>query len=206
MAIVKTLTPGENTFLLIWKITEDAGTLKNLVSTIRDEQTQTPRTNLHWLASRAALRKHFAEAADIMITKDAYNKPGLTVDGVPYRISITHSNQYAAVLVSRSHDVSIDLEKIDLRVERVARKFVNTAEEEMLLGSLNSTLDLTRIWSAKETLYKLYGKKELDFRMHMTVFINNLKTLRGCIHKSGPVFYEIRHGQIEDYIYTYICC
>ena len=44
MAIVKTFTPGENTFLLVWKITEDAETLNNYLHNISDHQTTTPKT------------------------------------------------------------------------------------------------------------------------------------------------------------------
>lgn len=203
MAIVKSFSPSENTFLLVWKITEDADTLKNRLHGVSDTQTLSPKTNLHWLASRAALAEYFA-GAEIVILKDEYNKPSMDVDGKKYHLSITHSNKYAAVLFSTTAQVSLDLEKIDMRVERVAGKFVNNAESEMMQTSLNTTLDYTRIWSAKETLYKFYGLKELDFKQHMTVFINNLKALRGCIHKVNPEFFDISHEQIEDYILTYI--
>lgn len=128
----------------------------------------------------------------------------MEVDGEYYFLSITHSNQYAAVLFSKTQHVSLDLEKIDMRVKRVSRKFVNGAEREMLLSSLNQTLSLTTIWSAKETLYKFYGQKGLDFKQHMTVFIHNPSALRGCIHKVNPIFYDIQTEQVEDYILTYI--
>ncbi|MES2689570.1 MAG: 4'-phosphopantetheinyl transferase superfamily protein, partial [Bacteroidota bacterium] len=167
-------------------------------------QTLSPKTNLHWLASRAALAQYFSNAKRIVIYKDAFNKPSMRVDDKTYQLSITHSNQYAAVLFSTNAQVSLDLEKTDPRVVRVAKKFVNNAEDEMMKGSLNDTLDYTRIWSAKETLYKFYGIKELDFKLHMTVFINNVKTLRGCIHKVDPVFFDIRHEQLDDYVLTYI--
>jgi 4'-phosphopantetheinyl transferase len=204
MAIVKTFTPRENTSLLVWKVTEDPETLKNYTRYIIDEQTQSPKTTLHWLASRAALAFYFGPEKTVKIIKDHNNKPSMEVDGEHYFLSITHSNHYAAVLFSKTLHVSLDLEKIDMRVERVSRKFVNSAENEMLLSSLNQTLSLTTIWSAKETLYKFYGQKELDFKQHMTVFINNPGALRGCIHKVNPVFYDIHTEQVEDYILTYI--
>lgn len=128
----------------------------------------------------------------------------MQVDNEHYHLSITHSYGYAAVLFSKTYAVSLDLERIDLRIERVARKFVNSAEDEMLLAVPNQTLSLTTIWSAKESLYKYYGLKELDFKSHMTVFINNTSGLRGCIHKVNPLFYDICIEQIEDYLLTYI--
>lgn len=204
MAIVKIINPRENTALLLWKISEDVDSLKKLTDNVYDELTPTPRNSLHWLASRATIKHHFPLANKIVIVKDAYNKPSLLIDDEPYFISITHSFQYAAVLISKHYAVAVDLEKVDDRVVRVANKFMNPAEDEMIIGSLNHALDLTRVWSSKETLYKMYGLKELDFKQHMTVFINNLKQLRGCVHKVNPTFYEITHELIDGYVLTYI--
>jgi 4'-phosphopantetheinyl transferase EntD len=68
----------------------------------------------------------------------------------------------------------------------------------------------TLIWSGKETLYKFYSQKELDFKQHMTIFTNNKNPqkeavkIRGCLHKFSPVFYDINVLMIEDFVITYI--
>jgi phosphopantetheinyl transferase len=204
MAIVKTFTPGENTFLLVWKITENVETLSAYLGNVTDKETLTPRHNLHWLASRAALVSHFGAEAIIVIAKDNYNKPSMLVNGEPYHLSITHSGTYAAVIFSKFRSVALDLEKLDDRVGRVAHKFINGAEAELLQQSKNLIHDQTLIWSAKETLYKFYGEKELDFKLHMTIFTNNPMQLRGCLHKHVPQFYDMHVTMIEDYILTYM--
>lgn len=211
MAIVKTLTPHENTFLLVWKITEDTETLKKLVNQVNDMQTQSNQKHLHWFASRAALAVHFGLEVPLVIHKDSFNKPSLTVGDQAYHLSITHSNHYAAVLFSKTFSVALDIEKVDQRIGRVAHKFMNAAEAEMLEGDSNLVNAQTLIWSAKETLYKFYGQKELDFKQHMTIFTNKQYPnatpvkIRGCLHKFAPVFYEIEAELIdENYILTYM--
>lgn len=203
MAIVKTFTPGENTFLLVWKITEDAETLNKYLDHLTDAQTTTPKHSLHWLASRAAITTHFGLDAVVIINKDIYNRPSMLVDGEKYHLSITHSSNYAAVMFSKFRNVALDLEKVDERVGRVAHKFINSAEEEMLLKSKNIIHDQTLIWSAKETLYKFYGQKELDFKKHMTIFTQQPQ-LRGCLHKTTPIFYEMNDELLDGFILTYM--
>lgn len=203
MAIVKTFTPGENTFLLVWKITEDAETLNKYLDHLTDAETTTPKHSLHWLASRAAITTHFGLGAVVIINKDIYNRPSMLVDGEKYHLSITHSSNYAAVMFSKFRNVALDLEKVDERVGRVAHKFINGAEEEMLLQSKNIIHDQTLIWSAKETLYKFYGQKELDFKKHMTIFTQQPQ-LRGCLHKTTPIFYDMNDELLDGFILTYM--
>ncbi len=203
MAIVKTFTPGENTFLLVWKITEDTETLNNFLVNLTDEQTTSPRHSLHWLASRAAITTHFGLDTVVIINKDIYNKPSMLVNGEKYHLSITHSNIYAAVIFSKFRAVAVDLERIDDRVGRVASKFMNAAEVELLQQSTNLIHDQTLIWSAKETLYKFYGQKEVDFKKHMTIFTSGTQ-LRGCLHIHTPLFYDMHLALVDDCILTYM--
>lgn len=127
----------------------------------------------------------------------------MTVDGESYHLSITHSFELAAVMFSKFRMVALDLEKIDSRVGRVSHKFLNAAEDEMLKEATDVVYTQTLIWSAKETLYKFYGVKELDFRQHMTIFTNKPQ-LRGCLHKSTPLFYDMFTTLIDNYVLTYM--
>jgi 4'-phosphopantetheinyl transferase len=203
MAIVKTFTSGENTFLLVWKITEDAETLNKYLFNLTDEQTTSPKHSLHWLASRAAITTYFGLDALVEIKKDNYNKPSMLINGEKYHLSVTHSSNYAAVMFSKFKNVALDLEKVDERIGRVAHKFINSAEEEMLQQTSNLIHDQTLIWSAKETLYKFYGQKELDFKKHMTIFTQQPQ-LRGCLHINTPIFYDIHDELLDGFILTYM--
>lgn len=140
-----------------------------------------------------------------------FNKPALWVNGKFYHLSISHSFNMAVVIISMNHAVAVDIEKIDERVVRVSRKFMNDAEQEMMLEVEDKVLHLTLTWSAKETLYKFHGLKEIDFKKHLTVFtktdyLPNAKTnLRGCLHKTQPVFYDMHWERVdENYVLTYM--
>lgn len=132
--------------------------------------------NIHWLASRVLLQELFPEAT-IELFKNEFNKPALLINAKPFAVSITHSYAYAAVMISSGHPVALDLERIDERVQRVVRKFVRP--DEVFSGHNDlSTMYYTIVWSAKETLYKYYSKKELDF-------LENLFIAPFTIHPEG---------------------
>jgi 4'-phosphopantetheinyl transferase EntD len=99
--------------------------------------------------------------------------------GEQYHFSISHCGSYAAAIVSRSNRVGVDIEMITPRIERVADKFLNEGEIHFfnedyalfleqwgLRGRIEQEFQ-TLIWSAKEALFKWYGKGELDFKKHM---------------------------------------
>lgn len=160
---------------------------------------------MHWYASRVLIKCLFPNE-EVVIMKDEHNKPSLMVGGKAYHISITHSHQMAAVIVSPVKLVAIDLELIDNRVDRVSKKFVGIEELEYL-DSPPSTEALTTIWSAKESLYKLNGKRGIDFRLNLFIepFIANAQQLNGFIILDDNRWkYTIEKKLIEDYILTYI--
>jgi phosphopantetheinyl transferase len=160
--------PDENTHLVLWRINEPGEVLMGMLNNLlHDHKTKTPRDNKHWLASRLCLL-HLFPGKQLELNKDENNKPSLKVDGKPYHISITHSFDMAAILVSEQQVVALDLELIDQRIERVMYKFCNEAELAYLQPA-QQLEQLTVIWSAKETLYKYYGRKELDFRKNLFI-------------------------------------
>ena len=88
-------------------------------------------------------------------------------DGAPYldgyHISISHTRGYAAIILSRSHCVGIDIEYMSDRVGRIKDKFVRSDENCTDIPSLLVN------WSAKETVYKLRHREKLDYfdmRLH----------------------------------------
>ena len=96
-----------------------------------------------------------------------------------YHFSISHCGNYAAAVVSLSSRVGVDIEQISPRIERVGHKFLDDEEAHFFNDDYARFLEqwgmrgrvfqefLTLIWSAKEAIFKWYGKGELDFRRHM---------------------------------------
>lgn len=204
MPIIQRTNLNENTVLALWKIDESREELLAILTEDLVDTGINRHSNIHWLASRVLLQE-LCSGQSIELLKDEFNKPSLNINHKPYAVSITHSYEYAAVMISRSHTVSLDMERIDNRILKVSHKFIR---EDELYGEHNPILYNTIIWSAKETLYKYYGKKELDFKLnlniHPFVYTENPFITTGSIHKENyllnlPVHIET----IDGYVLTY---
>lgn len=205
MPFWKEINLDSHTRILIWHITETVPQLRNLISAHTQITDRPEHHNTHWLSSRQLVYEYFKPAyPHVDIYKDEYGKPHVNIDG--YCISITHSFEYAAIIISSSNAVAIDLEKFDQRIQRVAHKFMSDEELVMLEKELEMEY-LTTIWSAKETLYKMYGKKELIFKEHLHVhpFKYN-PSGRFDSHISKGIYHhslKIHYCTFGSYILTY---
>jgi len=157
MPVHKRIQSGEAN-LCLWKITED---ITDFNLPISPKESDNLSRNQQWLAGRAAL-----DALDVdveALRKDDYGKPW--IQGSNGHVSLSHCKSYAAAIKSQN-PVGIDIEEITPRIERIAPRFVH--ESEWAFISEDDRLKcLYILWSAKEALYKLYGKKSVDFKHHM---------------------------------------
>lgn len=143
----------------LWQITESVEELElQLGETYSGEARHTIHV-LQFLASRLALK---ALTGQVQVEKDRWGKPHFTNrDGC---VSISHSGNWACVMVSNSKDVGVDIEEISNRITRIRSKFVRDDET---VSSEFELRDLFLIWGAKEAVYKQYGRKSLNFKNHM---------------------------------------
>ena len=159
----------DNTEFALWKIEENAEELYKQLQLDAAEkafaqQLSSSKRYLHWLGTRVLLRKLLNTEEYIDCQVDAHGKPYLT--SLPYHISLSHSYDYAAVMISKNKAVGIDIEKIEQKVERIARKFIRP--EEMAFISPDDKINqLYACWCAKEAVYKCYGRKEISFLNHI---------------------------------------
>lgn len=196
-----------NLILALWQITEGKlELLAKLQEGYQEDsfQKRSEQANaLHYLASRCIIKEIFPRD-QVFLNKNEYNQPTLLVNQVPFHISITHAADMAGIYLSKENLPGIDLEKIDQRIARVKHKFMNRVELEFG-GSENQIISQSLIWSAKEALYKVYGKKELDFREHLHIHPfninqNNLGVFTGDIIKDDFIQKHRIHYQIIDNI------
>lgn len=209
MPIFRIFQVGQHSTIAIWKITETKSELENLLGNRISEPSKktnpTESVGIHWFASRVLLQ-HLFYNGNFEIHKDAFNKPSLKVDGKPYFISITHSFEYAAIFICPHLETGIDLEKIDERVNRVSHKYMSDEENNFSLQA-NTTAIRTLIWSSKETMYKVYGRKSMDFKEHMLIHPFELAD-KGLIHGSilksdAPALLDIHYEIFEGFVLTY---
>lgn len=90
-----------------------------------------------------------------------------------YHISISHSNQWAAVALHPHQAVGIDIEELRPKIVRIAERFLSASETNYLSSIIRSDRDrlmrYTVYWAAKEALYKWYAQGELSFRDHLQI-------------------------------------
>jgi phosphopantetheinyl transferase (holo-ACP synthase) len=97
--------------------------------------------------------------------KDKFGKPYL--DGSDHFISMSHTLDFTAVIASLI-PVGIDIQYMVEKIQRISNKFVRE-DEFLFIPEVDRNLYYHAIWGAKESMYKAYGKKELDFKNHMAV-------------------------------------
>ncbi|HEY8931332.1 MAG TPA: 4'-phosphopantetheinyl transferase superfamily protein, partial [Mucilaginibacter sp.] len=199
----------DDTEFAIWKIEEEAD---ELYSQLRlDEQEQAHyeslkkgKRNLHWLGTRVLLRKMLQTDEFIDCKVDAHGKPYLV--NLPYHISLSHSFDYAAVMIGKE-PVGIDIEQIKDKVERIAHKFMKK-EEMAFLTPADRIKQLYACWCAKEAVYKCYGRKEVSFADNIPIepfHFEGHGWLKAHLLKDDvSIKYDVGYLQYEDYMVGYV--
>jgi phosphopantetheinyl transferase len=163
MALYKSLTIDKNTQVFIWKIDESYKELnKNVLLTDKSQiRLDGMRSDLHqrgFLSVRHLLKE--AGYSDTDLVYDEFGKPHLK-DGK--FISITHSFTFSGLIISNNFHVGIDIEMQRDKILKIAHKFTPVEEYKTIANHDALISKLTIVWGAKESLYKIYGKKKLRF-------------------------------------------
>jgi 4'-phosphopantetheinyl transferase len=210
MAIAYQKQVDSDTEFALWRIEEDADTLYKQLQLNEEEkafveQLANGKRNLHWLSTRVLLRTMLNTSEYIDCKIDAHGKPYLA--NLPYHISFSHSFDYAAVMISRTQPVGIDIEQIKQKVERIAHKFMKP-DEMAFLDPEQKIEHLYVCWCAKEAVYKCYGQKEVSFLDNITIdaFDNVAQgSLDAHLRKDDIALdYRVNYLHYEDYMIGYV--
>ncbi|MDB5151421.1 MAG: 4-phosphopantetheinyl transferase superfamily protein [Mucilaginibacter sp.] len=210
MAIAYKKQIDDDTEFAIWKIEEKADDLYNQLQLNEQEkayveQLSHGKRNLHWLGTRVLLRKMLNTNEYIDCQVDEHGKPYL-VD-LPYHISLSHSFDYAAVMISKKRPVGIDIEQIKEKVERIAHKFMRPAEMAFI-NDQHKIQQLYVCWCAKEAVYKCYGQKEVSFADNISLKPFNFDkqgNVSAHLNKGAvSLDYRVDYLQYEDYMIGYV--
>ncbi len=210
MAIAFRLQVDEDTEFALWKIEEEADSLYNQLQLNNTEKAYIEsigngKRHLHWLGTRVLLRTMLNTSDYIDCQVDDHGKPYL-VD-MPYQISLSHSFDYAAVMISKSKPVGIDIELISPKVERIAHKFLNKQELSTIKPE-HRVEQLYVAWCAKEAVYKCNGRKVISFLDH--IFLEPFEgyengTLKAQILKSDfKMDFDVHYLHFGDYMIGYV--
>ncbi len=199
MPLLSVRSINAETCLGIWKVTEteqwfvqNISFSESLKATLSSYKSESRRIEV--LATYALLQT-LTNDNTATITHNSSGKP-FSSHGF---ISISHTKGYVALILSTNKQVSVDVEYISNRVEKIRHKFLREDETP------NSLLTLLLHWTAKETLYKYASECDLSLsEMRVLPFglqnkgifyIENLK-----LHTKHPVYYETN----DHFIITYM--
>lgn len=206
MPVIK-LENGEGYTYAIWHISETEEVLLDLseltsievkeFSTIRHEEKKK-----EYLAGRLTVKAILANMNKVFngIQKDEYGKPHLI--RCDHHISLSHSFPYAAAIVHSENTVGIDIERPQPKLKAIAPKFLSQNE---LAEAADDKKKLCIYWSAKEVLYKIYGRKQMSLCNEIKVDPFSAEgeegTLRGSIIMPEHTrTYNLKYVNFNGYI------
>ncbi len=182
MPLTKLAKINENSFWAAWKIEEP---LSYLLEALReggiegqdaDLAIHHPQKKLEWAAGRLALQSllDHGKISGSQLAKDEHGKPYLP--GKEIHLSLAHSYPYATAIIHRHQPVGIDIEQPSEKLLRVRHKFLNRDE---ITRAGDDTYLLCVFWCAKESVYKIHGRKQLTFKDH--IFIDDYHAASGLL-------------------------
>jgi len=169
MPLLQTIQFNETTKILVWHITESFEELLSKV--VLKEKTQ-----LRLNGMKSQMHQRAFLSVRMLIQEMGFTDQDLHYDefGKPYfnchnHISITHSHDFAAIIISHE-TVGIDMELQREKILRIADKFVHTEFDYLNPDVSNEYIKkLTVIWGAKEAIFKIRNEKGISFKDHIRI-------------------------------------
>jgi len=164
MPIHRIIHPNPQSRIAVWRVTESVETLLGMINakdrTAKEiEHFKSEKRKQEWIAVRL-LHEYLMPNSQAEIEYTEHRKPFLS-DDHPSHISISHSADLVALMMHDTLEVGMDLEAVRENIQVVRKKFLSA--DEKAFCSIDEIEKLIVMWSAKESIYKLYGKKELTF-------------------------------------------
>jgi 4'-phosphopantetheinyl transferase len=209
MPVVVNEAVEDGCLLGLWDIKEDFATLVDKVLLDEEEKNtllsfKNCLRQVEWLSVRALLNEMVKCNAKIIYNGE--HKPFL-FDG-SYNISISHSRNLSSILLSNKMRVGIDLEFMSHRIKGIEHKFINEKEYITTDKSLEQ-LHLYIHWCAKEAMYKICDKRDINFKENLTIkpFEIAQKGYITGIHHNILLYeeYNLKYLVRENYVIVYCC-
>lgn len=197
----------QQTEVAVWKKTEKDADMHSQLDLSPEQnafiESMPDHRRQEWLCSRL-LVKELIKDQKYKLYKDSFGKPFLI--NSPYFISLSHSNDMAAVILSKKL-VGIDIQFETEQLNRIYHKYISP-EELAAIDADHLLASYHLFWSGKEAMYKAYGKRQLDFRSHMHIYpfkyYQHKLELKGWVRKNNTSQdYDIFCDRTEDYYLVY---
>ena len=182
-----------NCKIAIWKMKESLEELIHLSKSLDISKLKTTKRQKEFLSIRLLLNELLPEAN---ITYNQYGAPEIGSDNF---ISISHSKNLAAIIISKKN-VGLDIEKISQKPLKLSSKFMSHEIHNNL-----SKEKATLIWSCKEAIFKWHQKGNINFISDVKIspFIIQEKGKLTAIFKHKE--YTLHYKRINAYFLVYVC-
>ena len=201
MPFLKNIIIDDQTKIKIWKVT--LGELSNNELNNEDKELIKKKRNDILREQFLATRKMLAlENSDYKITYNLDGKPNLNNE---YNISISHSHELVAFVISDNCKAGIDVQLKEIKIFNIQNKFLNKFEK-FNIGEDPSIDILTMIWTSKESIYKAIGIKGISFSENIKIdgVVEKDKTAQGYyINGAEKVKFDLKFFYIDEYIICY---
>lgn len=170
----------------------------------RLSRLKSDRHRREWWASRLLLHRMSGREVRGKVLKDENGKPRL--EHSDYEISLSHSGEFVAVLAAPLA-VGVDIQRLVPKITRLAPKFMRSEES----ACLHPEFDIEHLhvfWGAKESLYKAYAKRTLDFKTNIIIrpfqYQRTGGSFRGVLNIGGTErFFQLYYRLIQNYVLVY---
>lgn len=188
----------------VWNITENEEFFLKKVPLKREIHHWHKR--LQHLAGRLLLKEMHPGFPLSLIKIADTKKPYL--ENEPYHFSISHCGNFAAVVVSTTHRVGVDVELLSPKIERLQQKFMNEEELPVLYRQCPMPVmqSLTLYWSVKESVFKWWSIGEVDFKKDIVLKSINGNPQQGIVecHFKNKFQLEVYYIFISNNYLTWV--
>lgn len=165
MPVIEDFNVSSKTRYVLWEITENYETLfSGLELDLKSKQMLSQKKSETHKNQFLAVR-YLLKYLSIDLHNLNYNSLGNPFFENNYKISISHSGVYVAVIISDT-DVGIDIETINDRILKIKSKYLETELNYPL--ELNTETSLV-YWNIKESVFKAVDKPVIDFKKNILV-------------------------------------
>ena len=166
MPLVYQQNINESALLFVWQITEDESFFSEQVKA--QYPISNPVKRLQHLAGRYLLKHCIADFPFNEVTGGSREKPYLASG--QYQFSVSHSGDFVGVLIDTIFQTGLDLEKKSNKPLGIRTKYLSNEEFSLQEKSNLSVEDFCTVcWTVKETIFKWYGRGEVDFKQHIQI-------------------------------------
>ena len=199
MPFLKDFIINQHTKIKLWKIY--LGELDHLGLDEYDSHLLKSKKNQLAKQQFLAVRKTLQlENPSYKIRYNESGKPSINSD---LNISISHSNLMVAIVLSGYRKSGVDIELKGSKIINIQDKFLNESEKQK--NQYQSDIDyLTMIWTAKESIYKSLGIKEISFSDNIIIkSISNNKGQGYYINGKQKYKFDLMFFSLDDYTLCY---